>query len=302
MSYCPKHSPENWYLGVTITFLIHMTVCFSILWLPDFLNTTHLDSQVIEVKFLTPSIKNKPLPENLSPTPGPQNNQNINKKIKTDKTTKSKILNQPKELKKTTKTTKSAHKKAITSKPVPVKTQVKEKKVHKTAPVKTKQKTVKTKPSPEKDEETLEKRLAAMKAKVDENQHKEAILDKKLKALSGKVNKKGSREVFPVNGDGVSSNQYAANIYGGVLKNRIRTRWFYPSTLFQTNGLRVTISLKISSKGELISAKFEKKSGNPMYDNSVMRAVKAAAPFPPIPSELQPGPWEAGFNFDIEEM
>ena len=50
--------------------------------------------------------------------------------------------------------------------------------------------------------------------------------------------------------------------------------------------LETTIVVIIDQDGRVQKPKFDKKSRNAIYDQSAMRSIKKAEPFPPIPNEL----------------
>jgi len=53
----------------------------------------------------------------------------------------------------------------------------------------------------------------------------------------------------------------------------------------------------IDKGGKLQKSWFEKKSGNALYDQMAMRAIRKAEPFPPIPKELGEDSLEIGIRF-----
>jgi TonB family protein len=70
--------------------------------------------------------------------------------------------------------------------------------------------------------------------------------------------------------------------------------WVYPGT---DKGLVTLLSLKIARSGELKQVVFEKRSGNARFDESALRAIKKAAPFPPLPEGLAGEFLELGIRF-----
>ena len=61
--------------------------------------------------------------------------------------------------------------------------------------------------------------------------------------------------------------------------------------------LETIIVLIIERGGKIKKFWFEKKSGNALYDQSAMRAIKKAEPLPPIPQELSEDILEIGIRF-----
>ena len=78
-------------------------------------------------------------------------------------------------------------------------------------------------------------------------------------------------------------------IYSSIVKAKILEEWTIPENLLKEKelfDLETTIVVIIERDGRIQKPKFEKKSGNAIYDQSAMRAIKKAEPFPPIPREL----------------
>jgi TonB family protein len=75
---------------------------------------------------------------------------------------------------------------------------------------------------------------------------------------------------------------------------RIQSRWVYAGT---DKELEAVLSIKIARSGELKKIIFEKRSRNADFDDSALRAVKKAAPFPPLPEEIGGDFLELGVRF-----
>ena len=78
----------------------------------------------------------------------------------------------------------------------------------------------------------------------------------------------------------------------------IKKEWSLPENLPKgKTDLETVIVVVIEKDGKVQKSWFEKKSGNTLYDQMAMRAIKKAEPFPPIPKELGDSPFEIGFRF-----
>ncbi|MBW1932786.1 MAG: TonB C-terminal domain-containing protein [Deltaproteobacteria bacterium] len=60
--------------------------------------------------------------------------------------------------------------------------------------------------------------------------------------------------------------------------------------------------VRIAQDGRVLNAEHEHKSGHALFDQSAIRAVQKASPFPPLPSALRPGPLEIGIRFRPGEV
>ena len=75
------------------------------------------------------------------------------------------------------------------------------------------------------------------------------------------------------------------------IKQLIDMQWEYPE-LAKSYGLqgRLTVQFTITGNGRLEQLRLIRSSGSQLLDEEALRAIKAAAPFPPIPSWIQPNP------------
>ncbi len=88
------------------------------------------------------------------------------------------------------------------------------------------------------------------------------------------------------------------NEYYGLLWTRIKGAWTIPEDLLKEMvDLETIIVVIIERNGKVQKLWFEKKSGNALYDQSAMRAIKKAEPLPPIPKELSEDTLEIGIRF-----
>ena len=88
------------------------------------------------------------------------------------------------------------------------------------------------------------------------------------------------------------------NEYYSLVWAKIKGAWTIPENLLkETVDLETIIVVIIGRNGKIQKWWFEKKSGNALYDQSAMRAIKKAEPLPPIPKELSEDILEIGNRF-----
>jgi TonB family protein len=88
--------------------------------------------------------------------------------------------------------------------------------------------------------------------------------------------------------------------YNKVVESKIKEEWTIPENLLKEKelvDLETIIIIIIERDGKIQKWWFEKKSGNALYDQSAMRAIKKAEPLPPIPKELNKDLLEFGIRF-----
>lgn len=79
--------------------------------------------------------------------------------------------------------------------------------------------------------------------------------------------------------------------YQAMVRAKIIRSWIPPTVYAGEGGkYRARIEVMISMSGDVVSARWAKTSGNPSFDQSAMRAVRNASPFPRPPERLA---WEA---------
>lgn len=104
----------------------------------------------------------------------------------------------------------------------------------------------------------------------------------------------------PVNWSSRSNNTGPVNLntsdplyvsYFTKVKQLIEANWEYPELALRY-GLEGKLSLEftIGSNGQLERARVIRSSGSQLLDDEALRAIKAAAPFPPIPTWVKPNP------------
>jgi colicin import membrane protein len=88
--------------------------------------------------------------------------------------------------------------------------------------------------------------------------------------------------------------------YCGMIWAKIKEEWTIPENLLKEKemvDIETIIVIIIERNGKIQKSWFEKKSGNAIYDQSAMRALMKAEPFPPIPKELNEKTLEIGIRF-----
>ncbi|MBF0327963.1 MAG: cell envelope integrity protein TolA [Nitrospirae bacterium] len=75
--------------------------------------------------------------------------------------------------------------------------------------------------------------------------------------------------------------------YYSLVESRIRQNWIFPETTDKE--LETIVSIKIARDGTVTIGAIEKKSGNPLFDRSVLRAINNASPFPNPNEEIEIG-------------
>lgn len=201
-------------------------------------------------------------------------------------------------------------KKEVNVAPPPTESKPKPKKAVSLRPKETKiTKKPKPKPVAAKDtEKLLSKRLESIEERVKEKEA-EAIIKDRLSAIRSSVEAKTKKtETTAVVGTeaeaGAGSEQQneVLRLYCAEIMARVRDHWVLPEQLLDKTGLTSIVVVRIAQDGILLKAEHEHKSGHDLFDQSAMKAVQKAGPFPPLPAALRPGPLEIGIRFRPGEV
>jgi colicin import membrane protein len=126
-------------------------------------------------------------------------------------------------------------------------------------------------------------------------------------AVSQKTNAKG------VAGSGVGGVTYSSsgegsgadakvNAYYREIWLRIKEEWILPRAIIPKGGLESVIVITVLRTGTVTDFRFEKPSGNRYFDESAMKAVQKASPFPPLPGWLSGSNLSLGIRFHSSEL
>jgi colicin import membrane protein len=181
-------------------------------------------------------------------------------------------------------------------KPKPVRAQKDEVSIaKKKVPLKEPPKTAK-KETPSKDElDALNKRLREIKKRTD-------YVDISKRGESGGSRGAGSGAAgLPFSGEGSGRPlDLVTQKYYMDIRDKITAAWGVPGAALKK--LETEITIKVRKDGRIVDISVDKRSGNRIYDESILRALKAVDPLPPIPASLNVDTIEIPFRFRPEDM
>ncbi len=92
-------------------------------------------------------------------------------------------------------------------------------------------------------------------------------------------------------------------IYYNLIWKRIRSVWVLPdAALAGQKNLETIIALRIDRNGQIVDIQFEKKSGNPAFDESTLRAIQKSNPLPPLPPGFEGDQFDVGVRFTPSDL
>jgi TonB family protein len=128
---------------------------------------------------------------------------------------------------------------------------------------------------------------------------KQSIKDIQQKLVEQKVPPQESRESSSSPQGRMNSLQ---QIYYTQVWNLIKSQWSIPdSGLDRGKNLLAIISIRLNKEGTLLDMKFERESGEPLFDKSAWMAIKRVGNFPPFPPGMSMDSIEIGVRFSPSE-
>jgi TonB family protein len=78
---------------------------------------------------------------------------------------------------------------------------------------------------------------------------------------------------------------------------KIKDSWGLPGMASFKKDLSTKVTIKIRKDGRIVDINMEERSGNKIYDESILRVLRSVDPLPPIPASLNMDMIEIGFRF-----
>jgi colicin import membrane protein len=160
----------------------------------------------------------------------------------------------------------------------------------------------KTPPKPEKPKVSPSKLIDQAVAKIKKNvrtQKKDQHLDRAISKIEKNVGKSGMA------GSGGPMEGFAIRIYQMEVEERIKSNWQYPVNLTSPSkqkDLVATVVVNVSQDGTILKSWFMDRSGNGIFDASVMKAVDRSNPLPPFPEGYNKRQDEVEIRFNLSEL
>ena len=92
------------------------------------------------------------------------------------------------------------------------------------------------------------------------------------------------------------------NEYYTLIWSRIKGKWALPQSILPKANIEAIIQARILKNGVVVDLGFEKHSGNRYFDESAMKAIKKASPFPPLPQWVKDNSIAVGIRFHSSEF
>jgi colicin import membrane protein len=153
-----------------------------------------------------------------------------------------------------------------------------------------------------KESKNLEGAIEKMRSEKESRQVQTAIEGIRKRVTIGS---KGAVESAEPASGGASTDVMTIKhkIYYNLIWKRIRSVWVLPdAALAGQKNLEAIIGIRIAPNGQIEDIQFEKKSGNPAFDESALRAIQKSNPLPPLPPGLEGERFDVGVRFTPSDL
>jgi colicin import membrane protein len=144
----------------------------------------------------------------------------------------------------------------------------------------------------------LNKALSKIEKKVKTEEH----LDKALANLENRAGgRRGTGQPGGTGGGGPPGGT-VMQIYQMEVESLIKSNWHYPAALESRKDLEAIVVLAVKRDGTILKTRFEKRSTDVLFDESVSKAIERSNPLPPFPEGYRMTHDEIEINFNLKDL
>lgn len=93
------------------------------------------------------------------------------------------------------------------------------------------------------------------------------------------------------------------DFYRAEIKEMIYRNWSYPTAMLdKMKDLSAVVVLKVEKNGTILSTTVTQRSGNEIFDQSVLNAIKRSDPLPPFPESYRKTDEEIEISFTLRDL
>jgi colicin import membrane protein len=152
------------------------------------------------------------------------------------------------------------------------------------------------------ESKNLESAIEKIRSEKESRQMQSAIEGIRKKVT---ISSRGAVESHEPSSGGASTDVMTIKhkLYYNLIWKKIRSGWVLPdAALAGQKNLEAIIGIRISPNGQIEDIQFEKKSGNPIFDESALRAIQKANPLPPLPPGFEGERFDVGVRFTPSDL
>lgn len=142
-------------------------------------------------------------------------------------------------------------------------------------------------------------------SKIESKMKTEEHLDRALANLESKAGKSEGDSGAPAGGGrfgGGLPGGTAMQIYQAEVESLIKSNWHYPVALDNKKDLEAIVLLLVKSDGTIMKSRFDKRSQNVLFDESVLKAIERSNPLPPFPENYRRSHEEFEISFNLKDL
>jgi TonB family protein len=137
--------------------------------------------------------------------------------------------------------------------------------------------------------------------RLDSQRKQTSSVDMAIEDIRRKVNTGVSPSAPAGQTDNAGSNA-KMDVYYSLIWSRIKGKWTLPQGILPRENIEAVVQARILRNGTVVDLSFEKRSGNRYLDESAMKAIKKASPFPPLPDSIRDNNIDVGIRFHSMEF
>lgn len=102
-------------------------------------------------------------------------------------------------------------------------------------------------------------------------------------------------------GSAGAANKFLQRYYAEIWA-RIQSQWAFPQSLSTKEALFCVVNVTITRSGAISDLHIDRRSGNRYFDDSAVKAVRKASPFPPLPADIGDRSIDLGIRFHSKDL
>jgi colicin import membrane protein len=158
--------------------------------------------------------------------------------------------------------------------------------------------------SPKKPEvsatDLIERAISKVERKVEKEEHVERAISK-LEKEQG--NQAGPERAAQPRRRGFSlGGSTAMQIYQMEVETLIKSHWSYPVAVDHPQDLEAIVIVTVRRDGTILNTRFDKRSSNAIFDQSVEKAIERSDPLPPFPETHIEDKDEIEIHFNLSDL
>jgi len=147
--------------------------------------------------------------------------------------------------------------------------------------------------------ELIERAIRKVERKV-EKEDRENHVERAISKLEKESGTGGSEGGGPPGGGPLGG--MPIEIYRMEAENWIKSNWSYPVAMDNVKDLVAVVVVMVKSDGSILKTRFEKRSSNLLFDESVSKAIERSDPLPPFPEGYRKSYEEFVIKFSLKDL